>query len=168
TQIKRKHSTYIGRLLKRLRAKRHVHQKELSHKLRAHHNRLSSKSNTVKAMPNLITLEMANMLTAGGKLVAARLLQPVTVIAGPDGTLSMKTNPGNEGSVAEKIHCTYSVGIEKPCMPKAHIVYQGCYGGCGRDYGRWPGWGDNVASGTTLYLIFMAFGIFLVFDIIKV
>ncbi|KAF0146773.1 MAG: hypothetical protein FD188_3595 [Ignavibacteria bacterium] len=112
-QIKRKHSTYIGRLLKRLRAKRHVHQKELIQKFRSHHNRLSSKSNTAKAMPNLITREMANMLTAGGKLVAARLLQPVTVIAGPDGTLSLKTNPGNEGSGAEKIHCTYIVGIRR-------------------------------------------------------
>ena len=149
-QIKRKHSTYIGRLLKRLRAKRHVHQKELIHKLRSHHKRLSSKSSTEEAMPNLITREMANMITAGGKIVAARLLQPITVIAEPDGTLSMKSNPGNEGGVPDKIHCTYSVGIEKPCMPKAHIVYHGCYGGNDSDdgdYGRWPGWGDNDSPG---------------------
>ena len=149
-QSKRKHSTYIGRLLKRLRAKRHVHQKELIHKFRSHHNRLSSKSNTAKAMPNLITREMANMLTAGGKLVAARLLQPVTVIADHDRTLSLKTNPGNEGSGAEKIHCTYIVGIEKQCMPKAHIVYHGCYGGSDSDdgdYGRWPGCVDNDCPG---------------------
>ena len=146
-QIKRKHSTYIGRLLKRLRAKRHLHQKEVIHKFRSHHKRLSSKRITTKSMPNLITREMTDLLTAGGKIVAARLLQPITVIAEPDGTVSIKSNPGNEGSVPEKIHCTYSVGIEKPCMPKAHLVYHGCYGGSGRDYGRWPGWGDNDCPG---------------------
>ena len=149
-QIKRKHSTYIGRLLKRLRAKRHLHQKEVIHKFRSHHKRLSSKRITVKAMPNLITLEMANMLTAGVSLVAARLLQPVTVIAEPDGTLSMKTNSCNQDSLADKIHCTCNDGIEKPCVAKAHIVYHGCY--CGSDsddgdYGRWPGWGDNDCPG---------------------